>query len=43
MVHFSAAIKAFSGFMWGYPLLILLIGGGLFFSYLFGVYPSASF
>ncbi len=31
MVHFSAVIKAFSGFMWGYPLLILLIGGGLFF------------
>ncbi len=22
---------AFSGFMWGYPLVILLVGGGLFF------------
>lgn len=31
MNHFSQAVKAFSDFMWGYPLLILLISGGLFF------------
>lgn len=31
MNSFSQSVKDFSDFMWGYPLLILLISGGLFF------------
>ena len=28
----NSAISAFASFMWGLPLLILLLGGGIFFS-----------
>lgn len=31
MERIEAALAAFSGFMWGPPLVILLVGGGLFF------------
>ena len=31
MEYLEKAIAAFSNFMWGFPLLILLLGGGLFF------------
>ncbi|MDZ7605226.1 MAG: alanine/glycine:cation symporter family protein [Cyclobacteriaceae bacterium] len=31
MEHLENATSAFSSFMWGYPLLILLIGGGIYF------------
>ena len=28
----DSAISAFAGFMWGPPLLIILLGGGIYFS-----------
>ncbi|HEX6929689.1 MAG TPA: alanine/glycine:cation symporter family protein [Gammaproteobacteria bacterium] len=31
MIHIENALLAFSGFMWGLPLVILLVGGGVFF------------
>ena len=31
--YFEIAISAFAGFMWGLPLLILLLGGGIYFSF----------
>lgn len=34
MEQLDQAIKAFSGFVWGLPLLILLIGGGLYLLFL---------
>ena len=30
--YFESAVSAFAGFMWGLPLLILLLGGGIYFS-----------
>ena len=30
--YFESAVSAFAGFMWGPPLLILLLGGGIYFS-----------
>jgi len=30
--NINNGISAFAGFMWGLPLLILLLGGGIFFS-----------
>ena len=32
MQELEAALAAFAGFMWGPPLVILLVGGGLFFA-----------
>ena len=32
MNSFEAALAAFAGFMWGPPLVFLLVGGGLFFT-----------
>ena len=31
--YFETAVSAFAGFMWGPPLLILLLGGGIYFSF----------
>ena len=31
--YFESAVSAFAGFMWGRPLLILLLGGGIYFSF----------
>ena len=31
--YFESAVSAFAGFMWGLPLLILLLGGGIYFSF----------
>lgn len=31
--YFESAFSAFAGFMWGRPLLILLLGGGIYFSF----------
>ena len=31
--YFEIAVSAFAGFMWGLPLLILLLGGGIYFSF----------
>ena len=31
--YFESAVSAFTGFMWGRPLLILLLGGGIYFSF----------
>ena len=31
--YFESAVSAFAGFMWGPPLLILLLGGGIYFSF----------
>ncbi|NOZ75395.1 MAG: alanine:cation symporter family protein [FCB group bacterium] len=33
MEFIDQALSAFSGFMWGTPLLILLLGGGLYFTF----------
>ena len=30
--YFESAVSAFAGFMWGPPLLILLLGGGIYLS-----------
>lgn len=32
IISIEAALAAFAGFMWGPPLVILLVGGGLFFT-----------
>ena len=32
MLQIEQALAAFAGFMWGTPLVILLVGGGLFFT-----------
>ena len=31
--YFESAVSAFAGFMWGRPILILLLGGGIYFSF----------
>ena len=31
--YFESAISSFAGFMWGPPLLIILLGGGIYFSF----------
>ena len=31
--YFESTVSAFAGFMWGPPLLILLLGGGIYFSF----------
>lgn len=35
--------KAFASFMWGMPLVVLLVGGGLFFALYSGLYPYRHF
>ena len=31
--YFESAVSAFAGFMWGPPLLVILLGGGIYFSF----------
>ena len=33
MANIEAALAAFASFMWGPPLVVLLVGGGLFFTF----------
>ncbi len=41
--HLEELLAAFSSFMWGYPLIILLVGGGLYFLIASGFTPFRFF
>lgn len=43
MVFIEEFLAAFSSFMWGYPLIILLVGGGLYFLIYSGFTPFRFF
>jgi AGCS family alanine or glycine:cation symporter len=42
MEQLEALTAAFANFVWGTPLLILLVGGGIFFAFFFAVFALSA-